>query len=73
MAGLARTMRAALVARGTSEPAATLAAESGSTVFTVAFGQWIAEGEHRSLAELQTAVLDDLRSLTGTASDRGTA
>lgn len=66
MAELARTMRAALVARGTSEPAATLAAESGSTVFTVAFGQWIAEGEHRSLAELQTGVLDDLRSLTGT-------
>lgn len=73
MAELARTMRAALVARGVSEPAATLAAESGSTVFTVAFGQWIAEGEHRSLAELQTAVLDDLRSLTGTTSALGTA
>ena len=68
MAELARTMRAALVAREVGEPAATLAAESGSTVFTVAFAQWIAEGEHGSLAELQAAVLDDLRSLTGTAS-----
>lgn len=71
MAELAGAIRTALVARGVAEPAATLAAESGTTVFTIAFGQWIAEGEHRSLDQLQTRVLADLRSLT--TSDAGRA
>src|SRR5262249_40060078 len=49
LAGLATTVAEALRARGTSEPAATLAAQSGATVFGIAFAQWIREGETRSL------------------------
>ena len=66
MAELAGVIRAALLDRGVAEPAATLAAESGSTVLAVAFGQWIRDGEHRSLAQIEAAVLDDLRALTRT-------
>lgn len=71
LAELAVTIRTALVARGIAEPAATLAAESGSTVFGVAFGQWIRDGEQRSLAEIQDEVLRQLRSLTGGAAPSG--
>ncbi|WP_263732503.1 TetR/AcrR family transcriptional regulator [Cellulomonas sp. SG140] len=71
MAELAGTLRAALLARGVPEPGATLAAEAGSTVFGVAFGQWIQEDEHRSLAEIESTVLDELRSLSS-ASQRAT-
>jgi hypothetical protein len=54
-----------LRARGIGEPAATLAAESGATVFGLAFAQWIREGETRSLDEIASAVLHELRNLTG--------
>ncbi|MGB6453783.1 MAG: helix-turn-helix domain-containing protein [Streptosporangiaceae bacterium] len=67
LAGLATTVAAALRARGINEPAATLAAESGATVFGIAFAQWIREGETRSLAEVASQVLDELVSLTGAA------
>jgi hypothetical protein len=48
-----------------ADPTATLAAESGVTVFKVAFGQWIADGEDRPLAQLERQVLEDLSSLNG--------
>lgn len=67
LAGLAITVAEALRARGINEPAATLAAESGATVFGIAFAQWIREGETRSLAEVSSQVLDELVSLTGAA------
>jgi len=60
---LAATVARALRDRGVDEPAATLAAESGATVFWVAFAQWIAAAETRSLAELTADVLDRLRGL----------
>ena len=63
LAGLATTVAAALRGRGVAEPAATLAAQSGSTVFGIAFAQWISEGEERSLAEIAVAVLGELRGL----------
>ena len=50
--------------RGVTEPRATLAAETGVTVFGVAFRQWVAEDEQRSLAAVEAAVLDDLRALS---------
>lgn len=65
IAELAATLRTALVDRGIPDPAATLAAESGATVLGVAFGLWLRAGEHRSLAQIQSAVLGDLRSLAG--------
>jgi AcrR family transcriptional regulator len=65
LAGLATTVAEALRARGIGEPAATLAAESGGTVFGIAFAQWIREGERRSLADIASNVLNELLNLTG--------
>ncbi|HEU5420726.1 MAG TPA: TetR family transcriptional regulator [Streptosporangiaceae bacterium] len=63
LAGLATTVADALRARGVSEPAATLAAESGATVFGIAFAQWIRDGEQRSLADISADVLREFRNL----------
>jgi AcrR family transcriptional regulator len=67
MAWLGGAIATALRDRGIPEPHATLAAESGVTVFGVAFRQWIADGEERSLADIESAVLADLRTLTDPA------
>jgi AcrR family transcriptional regulator len=64
LAGLATAVAEALRARGIGEPAATLAAQSGATVFGIAFAQWIREGEQRSLADIASDVLHELVSLT---------
>jgi AcrR family transcriptional regulator len=63
LATLAAAIADALRARGVAERAAVLAAETGVTVFTVAFTEWIAEDEQRSLAEIERAVLEELRAL----------
>ncbi|GGM19165.1 TetR family transcriptional regulator [Nakamurella endophytica] len=63
LAELATAVAATLRDRGIGEPAATLAAESGATVFDVAFAQWIRPDEHRSLAEVAADVLAELRDL----------
>lgn len=65
LASLAATVADALRARGVNELAATLAAETGSTVFGIAFTQWIREGEGRSLADIAADVLRELLDLTG--------
>jgi AcrR family transcriptional regulator len=67
LTGLATTVAEALRARGVEELAATLAAESGVTVFGIAFTQWIREGEQRSLADIAADVLRELLTLTGRA------
>lgn len=64
LAGLATTIADALRARGVDDLAATLAAESGATVFGIAFTQWIRDGEQRSLADICANVLQELLSLT---------
>lgn len=64
LAVLATTLAAALRERGVEEPAATLAARSGVTVFSVAFAQWIAAGEDRTLAMLVASAQDELARLT---------
>lgn len=68
LADLAATLADALCARGVDQLAATLAAQTGASVFGVAFAQWIAKGEHRSLAAITADVLQELRTLTGAAS-----
>jgi AcrR family transcriptional regulator len=68
LAGLATTVAEALRARGTGEPTATLAAQSGATVFGIAFAQWIREGETRSLPDIASNVIHELRDLTAAAS-----
>jgi AcrR family transcriptional regulator len=67
LAGLATAVAAGLRARGVGEPTATLAAESGATVFGIAFSQWIRDDETRSLAAIVWDVLDELLILTGAA------
>ena len=67
LAGVAVAVAEALRARGIGEPAATLAAESGATVFGIAFAQWIREDEKRSLADIASDVLHELLNLTGAA------
>ncbi len=66
LASLAVEVAAALRDRGVPEPAATLAAESGSTVFRLAFTQWIREPETRSLAAIAADLLAQLRTLSAT-------
>jgi len=67
LATVAATVAAALRARGIAEPAATLAAQSAASVFGVSFAQWIGEGESRSLADIASDTLRELRTLTGAA------
>jgi AcrR family transcriptional regulator len=67
LAGLAATVAGALRARGTGEPAATLAAESGITVFGIAFAQWLREDETRSFSGIASDVLRELLNLTAAA------
>jgi AcrR family transcriptional regulator len=64
LAGLATTVAQALRARGIGDPAATLAAQSGATVFGIAFAQWIRDGETRSLSDIASEVLRELYNLT---------
>ncbi len=65
MAWLSRAIAGALRDRGVAEPQATLAAETGVTVFGVAYRQWLTEGEERSLGELEADVLGEMRALSG--------
>ena len=69
LSALATTVAEALRTRGVTEPAASLAAESGATVFGIAFAQWIREGEDRSLATITADVLGELRNLTNSVAD----
>jgi AcrR family transcriptional regulator len=63
LAGLATAITEALRERGIKDPAATLAAETCVTVFSIAFGQWIADGETRSLAAVGRDTLNEFRTL----------
>lgn len=63
LAALASTIAEALRSRGVAEPAATLAAESGVTVFTVAFLLWITDDEERSFVQVQREVMAELTTM----------
>ncbi|MFC1405470.1 MULTISPECIES: TetR family transcriptional regulator [Streptacidiphilus] len=67
MAALAAVVAAALRARGVPEASATLAAESGVTVFGVAFVKWLAEGEQRSFLDIEREVLGELVAMAAGA------
>ncbi|WP_188543707.1 TetR family transcriptional regulator [Rhodococcoides trifolii] len=64
MASLARATAVAFGERGVPEPQATLAAESGVTVFGVAYRQWIADEEESSFAAIVGEVFGELRAVT---------
>jgi AcrR family transcriptional regulator len=66
MSSLAEAIAVALRGRGIPEPMATLAAQSGVTVFRVAFAGWIVKGEHRSFAEIEAETFTQLGAMTAT-------
>lgn len=63
LAALAAAIAGVLRERGVAEPAAVLAAETGMTVFGLAFAQWIADGEERSLGDVEREVWAELAAL----------
>jgi AcrR family transcriptional regulator len=66
LASVSAAMAAELRERGVDEPAASLAAETGMTVFRVAFERWIADGEERELPDLVAESLAALRGVAAT-------
>ena len=63
MRALSSVITDALRARGTADPEASLVAQSSVGVFEIAFREWIAEGEHRDLGEIQDSLFDRLGAL----------
>lgn len=62
---LAGAVTAALVRRGFTENAATLAAQAGVTVFQVAFARWVDQDDPAAFRRLMDESLADLRSVIG--------
>lgn len=71
LSGLGARLAELFRERGVPEPAATLVAQSGVTVFHLAFAQWIAPGETRTLPELATERLEALTATMGRPSMTG--
>ncbi|MFI7545235.1 TetR/AcrR family transcriptional regulator [Actinoplanes sp. NPDC049599] len=69
MRSLSAAIAAALRAKGTGETTATLATESGVTVFRLAFARWVAPGSDTSLTDLITEVAAELRAVISAAPD----
>ncbi|HZZ65453.1 MAG TPA: TetR family transcriptional regulator, partial [Candidatus Baltobacteraceae bacterium] len=70
LASLAGTLAAGLRHRGVKEPAASLAAEMGVTVFRIGFERWASEALDRDLAYYMRESMDELKALTtGTSSN----
>ncbi|PZF64594.1 TetR family transcriptional regulator [Curtobacterium sp. MCPF17_047] len=65
LSGLGARLAELLRDRGVPEPAATLVAQSGVTVFHLAFAQWISPGETRTMPDLATERLEALASTLG--------
>jgi len=63
---LAAAIKGALVDRGVSTNAAILAAQSGVTVFHVAFARWVQQSDPTALRRLIAESLQELRSVTAT-------
>jgi AcrR family transcriptional regulator len=61
LAAFASALAAGLRDRGTPEPAATLAAETGIAVFKVAFARWIADPGQPDLPQILRESMDELR------------
>jgi AcrR family transcriptional regulator len=64
LASLSSAMAGALRRRGVTEPAASLAAETGVAVFKVAFERWLDDTRKRTLAQHIRESLDELRTVT---------
>jgi len=64
LASIGISIAAALRDRGASEEAATLAAQTGMTVFHVAFARWVDQDDPDALPRLIDESLAELRTLT---------
>lgn len=63
LAKLADALAAALRARGVTDPAAELAAQTGVTIFHSAFGRWVRQDNPKALRRLMDESLADLRAV----------
>ena len=63
LAELAAAMADALRDRGVSDPAASLAAETGIAIYKVAFARWISEAAQPDLPGFLQESLEELRSV----------
>jgi AcrR family transcriptional regulator len=61
---LAAAIKAALIDRGISRNAAILAAQTGVTVFQVAFARWVEQDDPAAFRRLMDESLEELRSVT---------
>src|ERR1700727_1978831 len=61
---LAAAVKAALVERGVSANAAMLAAQTGVTVFQLAFAQWVQQNDPTALRRLIDESVQELRAVT---------
>ncbi|MEU7484784.1 TetR family transcriptional regulator [Streptomyces sp. NPDC042319] len=64
LAAIAAALTGALRDRGTAEPAAGLAAETGVAVFKVAYERWLADPDEHSFAQHLSDAFDALKALT---------
>jgi hypothetical protein len=64
MSTLGTALAQALNDRGIPEPTATLAAQSGVTVFRASFAEWIADGSEHEFAEIARHMFAELGALT---------
>ncbi|KOG90310.1 TetR family transcriptional regulator [Streptomyces varsoviensis] len=64
LASLSAALATALRRRGVPDPAASLTAEAGITVFKVGFGRWIGDSGERPLAYFLREALDGLKAVT---------
>jgi len=64
LARLAHAMADALRRRGVKDPAATLSAEAGVTVFRVGFEEWVRPATTTELSQLFCAALSELKAVT---------
>ena len=64
LATLASALADALRRHGVPEPAATLAAEGGISLFKIAFQRWVDDRGGRTLASIMEQSLDDMKAVT---------
>ncbi|MFC5824637.1 TetR/AcrR family transcriptional regulator [Nonomuraea insulae] len=64
LASISAALADALRRHGVTEPAASLAAESGVAVFKVGFERWIVADEEYDLSRLMREALDELKVVT---------
>jgi AcrR family transcriptional regulator len=64
LSSMAESIAGALRGRGVPDPAAILAAQTGMTVFHVAFARWVDQPDPNALPRLIEESLDEVRALT---------